>query len=146
MVRQVTWLYHFNTWHPFCMVFSCSVFRWLLYIKILMLSWNWFEPVLFLPHLQRPSLRLSSPTWGHPLRWTLQMPGRRQTWCRHQERRSSGKNAHRFASRRQICNDAIFSDDASVMTQRLAMSQESATSKIVTVNPQYGTFHTWDAN
>ena len=32
MVRQVTWLYHLNTRHPYCLVFRCSLFRWLLYL------------------------------------------------------------------------------------------------------------------
>ena len=31
MVHLVTWLYHLNTGHPCCLVFRCSVFRWLLY-------------------------------------------------------------------------------------------------------------------
>ena len=29
--RQVTWLNHLNTGHPYCLKFRCSVFRWLLY-------------------------------------------------------------------------------------------------------------------
>ena len=32
MVRQGTWPYHLNTRHPYCLVFRCSVFRWLLYM------------------------------------------------------------------------------------------------------------------
>ena len=31
MVRKVMWLYHLNPGHPYCLVFRCSVFRWLLY-------------------------------------------------------------------------------------------------------------------
>ena len=31
MVSQVMWLYHLNIEHPYCLVFRCSVFRWLLY-------------------------------------------------------------------------------------------------------------------
>ena len=30
MVCQVTWLYHMNTWHPYCPLFRCLEFRWLL--------------------------------------------------------------------------------------------------------------------
>ena len=30
MVHQVTWLYHLNAGHPYCPVFRCLVFRWLL--------------------------------------------------------------------------------------------------------------------
>ena len=33
MVHQVTGLYHLNTGHPYCLVFRCLVFRWLLYLK-----------------------------------------------------------------------------------------------------------------
>ena len=31
MVCQVTWLYHLNTRHPYCLVFMSWVFRWSLY-------------------------------------------------------------------------------------------------------------------
>ena len=37
MFRQVLWLYHLNTGHPYCSVFRwirCSVFRWLLYLNV----------------------------------------------------------------------------------------------------------------
>ena len=34
MVRHVTWLYHLNIRHPYCPVFRCLVFRWLLYLKL----------------------------------------------------------------------------------------------------------------
>ena len=46
MARQVTWLYHLNTGQPYCPVFRCSVFRWLLYLlknasnKFLLLNYS----------------------------------------------------------------------------------------------------------
>ena len=39
MVCQVTRLYHFNIRHPYCPVFRCLVFRWLLYNQL----WSFFK-------------------------------------------------------------------------------------------------------
>ena len=35
MVWWVMWLYHLNTGHPYCSLFRCSVFRWILYCTVL---------------------------------------------------------------------------------------------------------------